>query len=296
MHAIRHPVITRVDVRKEECRLDLAFPDDVGALRFGHVAAALLDQDVDVDIAPTAGTERRRAESDEAPPAASTPDDAEMLARGIRHDLQGPLTAVRSYLDLALDEAGDEVPAEVRSHLEEAVEGTHRLQAMVEGVGRLATESRVGGRRPVDLDATLDDALANLGPQLGGRRATVERGSLPTVEGDAGSLVRVLQNLVGNALDHVAGPVTVRVDARREPGSWRVHVTDDGPGVPENDRERIFDPLRRGSDARGVGGGVGLAVCRRIVEAHGGTLGLESAVGEGATFRFTLPRGAALDG
>lgn len=293
MHAIKPPTIKRVDVLDDECHLDLVFPDGSGASSFGHDAAALLDQGVDVDIRPSAGTvpgdhwPGRPGQQD----SPSSPTQAEMLARGLRHDLQGPLTVVRSFIDLALEQGGADLSDEVRTSLEQAGDAGERLQAMVEGIGELGTQSDVDRRRQaVELDDVLDDALENLGTRSEADRVTMVRGSLPYVRGDPGSLSRVLQNLVANALDHTDGEILLRVDAVDEDDVWRVRVVDDGPGVPVDEQDRVFDPLSRGAHADGVGGGVGLAVCRRVVESHGGEVGLESTPGEGATFWFTLPK------
>jgi signal transduction histidine kinase len=125
----------------------------------------------------------------------------------------------------------------------------------------------------------------------------VELGALPSVIGDGGGLSRVLQNLVANALKYRAdAPPRIAIGAERDDAAWVIAVRDNGRGVGERDRERIFDIFARADDEEAVDGhGIGLAVCQTIIEHHGGRIWVEPAPGGGSVFRFTLPERLLLE-
>lgn len=198
---------------------------------------------------------------------------------------------VRSYLDLLADRYGDDLDAEALEFLDYAADGAERMQAMIDGLlayGRV--ETRGDPLEPVDLDDVLDDVIANLDLAIRETGADVVRGDLPVVEGDRGQLVQLFQNLVANALQYHDGSPRIRIDADRDGDRWTVSVADDGIGIPKDQQDRIFAIFQRGPGSQhGEGTGVGLAMCRRIVERHGGVIAVESTPGEGSTFTFTLP-------
>lgn len=146
-------------------------------------------------------------------------------------------------------------------------------------------------RKPVDLGAVVADTVAVLAHEVRARSATVRLGELPTVPGDESLLNGLFTNLILNALKY--SPRTgseIVVDAARENGSWRVAVESEGPTIPAEDRDRIFEPFQRGrSERRARGAGLGLTICRRIVERHGGQIGVVPAARGGNRFYFTLP-------
>ena len=145
-------------------------------------------------------------------------------------------------------------------------------------------------RERVALGCLMDEVAEDLRPGLESSRATLEVGELPEVDGDRRQLRRVFQNLVGNAIKFRAeAPPLIAVSARRGPAEWIVTVEDNGVGVGHEHARRIFGIFSR-ADSAADGLGIGLAVCRRVVEAHGGRIWVESADGGGSAFRFTLPR------
>jgi signal transduction histidine kinase len=204
------------------------------------------------------------------------------------HDLFGPLTVIRGLCaTLARDEPRDER----RAGLALIDAETLRLAAGLDGLARAASRParENGPRGPVCL-ATLAGSVAERYRAAGAARGVEVvarvRGVRPTVTAAPSDLRRALDNLVQNALRHCARQV--RVTVGRRSGWGYVRVADDGAGVAPGDRERIFRPGERGSDARGAGRGLGLAIARELAEANGGRLTLD-AVGGGASFRLAFP-------
>jgi signal transduction histidine kinase len=151
--------------------------------------------------------------------------------------------------------------------------------------------ARLGGTfraTEVDLDFLLGKVLEDLAPELAD--VTLHIGQLPTVLGDRVQLTAVLQNLLANATRYRSDerPLEVTIAARHVQRAWRIEITDNGRGVPPAERHRIFEPLARVDDSL-EGTGIGLAACRRIVGAHGGRIGIDASVTEGARFWFELP-------
>ncbi|HYH33806.1 MAG TPA: GAF domain-containing sensor histidine kinase [Nocardioides sp.] len=206
------------------------------------------------------------------------------FAGQVSHDLKNPLAAIRMSVELAREEAGnDDALAPL---LERAERGAHRMDAMI---GELLTFAR-GGAPPDRVDVDLGEQMCQVLEDLAGAGAAdrVEVGDLPVVQGDPVQLRTVLQNLVANALKFSPPGSPVSVTAVRLPAGWWVGVTDRGPGVPEQDRDRAFEPMVR-LDRSKPGSGIGLATCRRVVEAHGGRIGIEDSALGGAAVWFTLP-------
>ncbi|MDF9715179.1 GAF domain-containing sensor histidine kinase [Nocardioides sp. ChNu-153] len=208
------------------------------------------------------------------------------FAGQVSHDLANPLATVAMALQLLELQLGA-VPADAVESLRTAQRGADRMRTLV---AEVLAYARVGGslqRRPVDLATTTASVVADLGDALAGTR--LEVGPLPTVPGDPVQLSAVLANLLGNAAKHAGPTPTVEVGARRVEAGWRVEVTDDGPGIDPADAERAFEPLVRLDAAGGDGSGLGLATCRRVVEAHGGTIGLLARPDGGTVAWFELP-------
>ncbi|WP_254767414.1 PAS domain-containing sensor histidine kinase [Salinilacihabitans rarus] len=215
----------------------------------------------------------------------------EQFAYAASHDLQEPLRMVSSYLQLLDRRYGDELDADGREFLGYAVDGADRMREMIDG---LLEYSRVKTRsdpfEPVDLDVVLDEALSNLEVRIAESGAEITADDLPTVEGDADQLRRLFQNLVDNAIEYSDGTPRVHVGSERAGAEWVVSVRDEGVGIAPDEQERIFEVFQRlhGRDEH-PGTGIGLALCRRIVERHGGEIRVDSDPGEGSTFSFTLP-------
>ena len=223
----------------------------------------------------------------------------EQFAYAASHDLQEPLRMVSSYLRLIERRAGDELSAETREFFEYAVNGAERMRAMIDG---LLEYSRVESGRdplePVELDDVLDDVRADLRLRIDESGAEIAAEPLPRIVGDAGQLHQVFQNLLDNAIEYSGDePPRISVAAERAGDEWVISVSDEGIGIDPDDQVRIFDVFQR-LHARGEhdGTGIGLALCERIVERHGGEIRVDSEPGEGTTFSFTLPAAGGRDG
>jgi PAS domain S-box-containing protein len=239
-------------------------------------------------------TEQKRAEETRRRAAELARSNAELeqFAYVASHDLQEPLRQIRIYLQLLQERCRDRLDEAAGRFLGHAVEGAARLKELVTS---LLAYARVGSRArplvPTDCAAAFDEALASLGEAVRESGASVTRGPLPTVLADAGQLAQLFQNLLGNAIKFRGPrPPQVHAEAVGGGGEWRFTIRDNGIGIDPRHAQRIFVLFERlhGRDQY-AGTGIGLAVCKRIVERHGGCIGVESKPGEGSAFWFTLP-------
>jgi signal transduction histidine kinase len=204
----------------------------------------------------------------------------------VAHDLNEPLASIALLVGLLERRAGEPPPQDVLRQLHDSARHAREL---IDAVLSYARAGELRSER-VALDRLMNELADEMRPRLDEAGATLEVGELPEVDGDPTQLRRVLQNLVGNALKfRAAAPPLVEVSAERDSEEWVVTVRDNGPGVDPDQATRIFGIFARGN-ARAEGTGIGLAVCRRVVEAHGGRIWVEAAGGGGSAFRFTLPR------
>lgn len=217
--------------------------------------------------------------------------DLEQFAYVASHDLQEPLRAVVSYLQLLERRYQGQLDERADKYIRHAVEGAHRMQALIED---LLTYSRVGRRgaafAPTDATLALDRALTNLRSAIEASDACITVAALPSVLADRSQLTQLFQNLIGNAIKfRGAARPEVRVAAWREGGAWHFVVQDNGIGIEPEYRDRIFAIFQRlHTRDEYPGTGIGLAICRRVVERHGGRIWVESALGQGSAFHFTL--------
>jgi PAS domain S-box-containing protein len=219
--------------------------------------------------------------------------DLEQFASVTSHDLQEPLRMVIGYLELLRRRTADLAP-NVREYIDKAIEGSGRMQRLIRHILDIA---RIGSSKPVvrsvDTTGAFAEAVANLGKRIEETGAEVRHGPLPVVRAEYEHLVRLFQNLVGNGIKYRRPGVapSVRVDAVERDDGWEFAVSDNGIGIPEIARDEIFTLFVRLHDANDAdGAGLGLAICKRIVDRHHGRIWVESEVGVGSTFRFTLPR------
>jgi signal transduction histidine kinase len=168
---------------------------------------------------------------------------------------------------------------------------SRRMQAQVDGLMTLArVESEDLTCDRYDIRSLVQEALAPHQDELERRAATVDVGPMPVAVANATGLVQVFGNLLSNALKYGGSRPSVTVEAVRASGAWQFTVADRGVGLLEGDEAQLFELFERGSGANGIpGAGIGLAVCRRIVERHGGRIWCSRRAGGGAEFHFTLP-------
>ena len=239
------------------------------------------------------GEQLRRSAAD----LARSNEDLQQFAYVASHDLSEPLRKVANFCQLLERQYGPQLDDRARQYIDFAVDGAKRMQALITDLLALSRVGRTSEHiAAVDLDAALDQALRTLHDRMDQAGARVERpATLPTVCGDRSLLTSLFENLVGNAVkyrrDGVAPVVTIGVEHEQADGRWTFTVADNGIGIDPQYAERIFAVFQRlHLRDKYEGTGIGLALCRRIVEFHGGLIWLADVESTpGATFRFTLP-------
>jgi signal transduction histidine kinase len=241
--------------------------------------------------------ERKQAQASlarQAEELARSNKELEQFAYVASHDLQEPLRMVASYVQLLADRYQGRLDENADRYIEYAVDGARRMKLLIND---LLAYSRVGthGRPPVPTDsqAVLEEVLSGLQVAVEEQQASVTHDPLPTVLADEVQLGQVFQNLIGNALKfcgEAAPRIHVGVKRDAERGAWRFSVADNGIGLDPKYAERIFMLFQRlHGPTEYPGTGIGLAICKKILERHGGRIWVESQPGQGATFYFTVP-------
>ena len=218
--------------------------------------------------------------------------DLEQFAYVASHDLQEPLRKVTGFCELLRSRYGEELDERANTYIDFAVDGARRMSVLIND---LLAFSRVGrgnvAPAPQDCESLLTAALGNLEKVITETGARVTHDALPTVPGVGSLLTTLLQNLVGNGLKFRGSePPRIHVGVERDGEHWSFRVTDNGIGIDPAYAERIFVIFQRlHAKADYPGTGIGLALCRKIVEHHGGRIWLDPDTTPGTTFRFTLP-------
>ena len=219
--------------------------------------------------------------------------DLEQFGYIVSHDLQEPLRAVTGFMGLLQERFPEHLNGAAGQYIGLAMDGATRMSQMIRDLLDYSrVQSRAAEPAATQMQAVLEQARANCIAGIQEAQATVTGDALPAVLGDRDQLARLLQNLIGNAVKFRRPGIApqVHVGARREDGYWLFHVRDNGIGIPADQAERVFGLFARlhGRDSYG-GSGVGLAICRKIVERHNGKIWVKSARGQGTTVYFTLP-------
>ncbi|SEH11168.1 4TM region of histidine kinase [Natronorubrum sediminis] len=215
----------------------------------------------------------------------------EQFAYAASHDLQEPLRMVSSYLQL-IERRNDDLDAETEEFLEYAVDGADRMRRVIDGLLRYSrVETEGAPLEPIDLETVFEDVCDDLSVKIAECDGEVTADDLPHVDGDEGQLRQLLGNLIRNALEYSGEePPSVHVTAERNGTDWHVSVSDDGIGIVPDDQEQIFEMFHRlHTHEEHEGTGLGLALCERIAERHGGAIQVDSTPGSGSTFTVTLP-------
>ncbi len=241
-------------------------------------------------------TERKKSEQQLREYAANlkrSNEDLELFAYIATHDLQEPIRGIVAYSQLLLAECRSDHSSQTKKYLENIARDGLRLNTLVADL-REYLRVRSGGRpfAPTDMERILQDTLHTLHRQVTETQATITHDPLPIVQADSSQMTQVLQNLLANAMKFQQKGIapTVHVSASSLDGMWQFSVRDNGVGIPEGYFEKIFILFERLYPRDTYPGtGLGLALCKRIVERHGGRMWVESDEGRGSTFYFTLP-------
>ena len=218
--------------------------------------------------------------------------DLEQFAYAASHDLQEPLRTITAYLGLVKERYGEGLDDTAHEFMDFAIDGAERMQRLISD---LLEYSRVGtqGRelQPVNCSRIIDGVLVSLNEAINNQKAKVECSPLPIVNGDEAQLARLFQNLVGNALKFTGDAVPrIQIWAELQGSDWVFSIKDNGIGIAPDYQERIFGMFARlHSRTKYSGTGIGLALCSKIAQRHGGRIWVESEVGSGSTFRFNIP-------
>jgi light-regulated signal transduction histidine kinase (bacteriophytochrome) len=218
--------------------------------------------------------------------------ELEQFAYVASHDLQEPLRMVSSYVQLLAKRYVGRLDNDADEFIGYAVDGAKRMQNLIND---LLAYSRVGRRgsefAPVSAEFLLQEALANLQLTIEDTQTKITHDPLPAVLGDPIQLSMIFQNLLGNAMKfRGAEPPCIHIGVREEEGHWIFSIRDNGIGLDPIFAERIFVIFQRLNDRTSYPGtGIGLAICKRIIQRHGGRIWVESQPGQGCTFFFTLP-------
>lgn len=239
-------------------------------------------------------TERKRAEeilAQHAEEAARSSADLQQFAYATSHDLQEPLRNIVSFSQLLAHRYRDKLDSDADEFIGYIEDGARRMELLITDLvdySRVAS-GRSGERLLVEMDSVIDWALRNLDVLIKDSGAIVSRDPLPTVKGDKIQLVQLIQRLVENAIRY-RGPEDPRIhiSSAQADGEWWISVKDNGIGIEPQYSERIFGLFKR-LNRNVPGTGVGLAICKRIAEKHGGRIWVESERGQGSTFRIALP-------
>jgi PAS domain S-box-containing protein len=240
-------------------------------------------------------TERKHAEEDllrASRELERSNKDLESFAYIASHDLQEPLRTITGFLQLLEQKAGSQLEGKEKQYIEYAVDGSKRMHRMITD---LLSYSRVSMQpfspKPINLRETLDQVLALTGKSIEESGAHIVLQELPTVRADPSQMIQVFQNLIGNAIKFRSErPLEIHVRAQREQCFWLLSVQDNGIGLDMKQWDRIFQVFQRlHSRQKYPGSGIGLSICKKIIEKHGGSIWVDSQPLEGCTFYFTLP-------
>jgi signal transduction histidine kinase/CHASE3 domain sensor protein len=218
--------------------------------------------------------------------------ELEQFAYVASHDLQEPLRMVASYMQLLAERYQGQLDAKADKYIGYAVDGARRMQALINDLLALSRVNSRGAQfTPIDCESILSRVLHDLDATIRQSNALVECETLPTVVADERQLAQLFQNLLGNALKFRTDETPhIRLRAEQQQGMWLFTIEDNGIGIDPQHAEKIFILFQRlHSRQKYDGTGIGLAICKKIVERHGGRIWVESEPGKGSTFKFTLP-------
>ncbi len=265
---------------------DVEVAEMIGAQVAGALANSLLHAEtIDADRAL-----KRQAEE-----LTRSNVELEQFAYIASHDLQEPLRVISGYVHLIEERYSDSLDQDAREFIGFVTDATQRMRILIRGLLDYSRVESHGQRfQLTDCGGALADAMSDLSVYIGETDATVEHGELPTVMGDSVQLSHVFENLIANAIkfrkDDVPPVIKISSFLDEEEDAWRFSVTDNGVGIRPRYQDRIFGMFKRAHRrSKYPGAGIGLALCAKIVDRHGGHIWVESEVDKGSTFHFTIP-------
>jgi PAS domain S-box-containing protein len=224
---------------------------------------------------------------DQAGKLARFSSEIEQFAYSVVHDLREPLRTISAFTELLVQRI--KMTDEDKEIAEFVVKGAARMTVLLDDLQAFASAGVNKAPERVDLQVAAADALRSLGYAVKASKAKVTVGRLPVVLGNEGQLVRLLQNLIGNAVKHCGKELPeISVSAENRGSEWIIRVKDNCVGIAPENLSRVFMPFIRLANRDVPGTGIGLAVCKKIVEGFGGTIWVESQLGAGSTFLFTI--------
>jgi signal transduction histidine kinase len=220
-------------------------------------------------------------------------EELQQFASVVSHDLQEPLRMVTGYVQLLEKRYSNSLDNDARDFINFAVEGVARMKELITDlltIARIERSEKIS--EETDLQDILNNVLSNLSLRIEDTGTVITQDALPRIKADSGQMLQLFQNLVGNAIKFQPGDrqPSVHIGVQHQEGEWVFSVQDNGIGIAREHLDRIFDMFRR-LHHRDVypGTGIGLAICKKVVERHEGRLWVESTPGKGTTFYFTIP-------
>jgi light-regulated signal transduction histidine kinase (bacteriophytochrome) len=254
--------------------------------------AALTRKNMELELAEKMLEERTKELAERVEELARSNAELERFAYVASHDLKEPLRMVTSYTRLLARRYKGKLDADAEDFINFAIDGASRMEQLIQD---LLVYSRVGIRdlffKPTDCEVVLKQAMANLQAAIQESGAVLTHDSLPTVTGDATQLVQIFQNLIGNSIKFRGDRAPcIHIAAKDKGDEWVFSVQDNGIGIDPQYSDRIFVVFQRLHNREEYpGNGIGLAICKKILENHAGRIWLSSQPGKGSTFYFALP-------
>jgi light-regulated signal transduction histidine kinase (bacteriophytochrome) len=237
--------------------------------------------------------EKTRRVEDQAAQLARSNSELEQFAEIVSHDLRNPLVSVVGYLQMLTDGATGGLEGESKEFVERALHAAESMGTLIDDLLSYALAGKVvGNLRATNAGHAVDRAVSNLNAEIEAAGAKIHATGLPVVRADSSQLTRLFQNLIGNSVKYrdTGRPLEVDIGAQRQAGEWEFSVTDNGAGLVADETGSVFTMFYRGSSAQGrPGSGIGLAICKKVVEGHGGRIWAEPRNDGGTVVRFTLP-------
>ena len=258
---------------------DLIAAQIAGAIENSHLHAETLEAD--------------RVLQRQAQELARSNAELEQFAYVASHDLQEPLRVIAGYVNLLEERYADKLDEDARDFIGFATDAAHRMRALIDALLQLSrVETHGNPFERMDCNRSLSEAIADLEVSIGESNAEITTDRLPEIVGDQIQITHVFENLISNAIKFKKddSQPRIHVSCERSGDCWQISVSDNGTGIRPRYQERIFGMFKRAHKrSKYPGTGIGLALCLKIVERHGGRIWVDSEVNRGSTFHFTIP-------